>query len=319
MMPRVSLIMTVRNGERYLARSLSSLLTQSFTDVEVIVVDNGSTDATANILADFDDFRLKIITVDSNLVSTFASGISKALNAATGEFVAVQDSDDISHESRIKKQVRFLEDNPEVGLVGTGVEWINENGDHLYFYTPASSSAEIMQSYSCINPLSHSSVMFRREIVHQFGGYNIAFSHACDFRMALDLMYSGYQISALEEPLVKIRQHSNQETALSHTVLARSRDILSLLIYAQGLPFLTKISRSRGRRQIIKAKFQRALGLLHNGNKLGALKMLGIAALEAPFYLLIYMTVRTFRGQLGDAPRPAPHLRSNKSRLWVKP
>lgn len=305
-MPRVSLVMTVRNGEQYLANALSSLATQSFTDTEIIVVNNGSTDATATILENFADPRLKVISVDPNLGNTFASGISKALAAATGEFVAVQDSDDFSHENRIEKQVRLLENNLAVGLVGTGVEWINENDNHLYFQIPPSKNSELMQHYAWMNPLAHSSVMFRRSLSNHFGGYNTNFGHACDYRMALDIMYGGSQISALKEPLVKMRQHSNQETALAHTALIRSQDHLGLLDYAQDLPFLTKSSRSKGRHQITKAKFQIVLNLLRDGEKLAALKNFGEAAAEAPLYLLLYVIVRTLRGQLGDAPRPQP-------------
>jgi glycosyltransferase involved in cell wall biosynthesis len=79
----------------YLADALSGLLSQSFSDIEIIVTNNGSTDSTAEILASVNDPRLKIISVDPFLNSTFASGILKAFNVAIGEFVAVQDSDDI--------------------------------------------------------------------------------------------------------------------------------------------------------------------------------------------------------------------------------
>ena len=303
-MPRVSLIMTVQNGEQYLANALSSLAAQSFTDTEIVVVDNGSTDTTAKILNEFGDRRLKIITVDPNPNNSFATGISKAFNAATGEYVAVQDSDDFSCEDRIEKQVRFLETAPEVGLIGTGVEWIDKNNDHLCFQLPLSKNAELMQQYAKLNPLAHSSVMFRRALANQFGGYNTNFSHACDYRMALDFMYAKYTVSALNEPLVKIRQHSNQQTAQPHTALIRSWDQLALLEYAQDLPFLTKASRSEGLNHITKAKFQIVLNLIHKNEKLDALKFFCAAALDAPLYLIMYVIVRTLRGQLGDTPRP---------------
>ena len=131
-MPRVSLIMTVRNGERYLSESISSLIHQSFIDTEIVVVDNGSKDGTSEILASIDDPRLKIISVDPNLNSTFASGISRAFNAATGEYIAVQDSDDISDKSRIKKQVHFLEEHQDVGLVGSKFKFIDQYGGYLF-------------------------------------------------------------------------------------------------------------------------------------------------------------------------------------------
>jgi glycosyltransferase involved in cell wall biosynthesis len=163
-MPRVSLIMTVRNGERYLSNALSSLLSQSFSDIEIIVTNNGSTDSTAEILASVNDPRLKIISVDPFLNSTFASGILKAFNVAIGEFVAVQDSDDISEKCRIEKQVHFLETHPSVGLVGSNFEFINEYDEHLWYSEATASSNKLMQQYAVGNQLAHSTIMFRRKI-----------------------------------------------------------------------------------------------------------------------------------------------------------
>ena len=280
----------------------------------------GSTDATKQILAATQDYRLNTINVSPSQNTTFASGISKALAVATGEFVAVQDSDDFSYQSRIEKQVYFLENNPEVGLVGTGIEWINENGDHLCFCQSLGEGGgfDLVQQYAWMNPLAHSSVMYRRSLAIKLGGYNVNYSQACDYRMALDILNSGYQISVIDEPLVKIRQHSRQETALPHTALIRSEDFLSLLELAQGLTFLTRGPRIKGQHQITKTKFQVFLNLLTSGKKIAALKILTKAALEAPFYLAACVIIRIIRGQLGDAPRPQPQSRIEGTGWWTK-
>jgi glycosyltransferase involved in cell wall biosynthesis len=302
-MPRVSIIMTVRNGERYLSDALSSLLSQSFSDIEIIVTNNGSTDSTAEILASVNDPRLKIISVDPFLNSTFASGILKAFNAAIGEFVAVQDSDDFSENSRIEKQVHFLETHPSVGLVGCNFELINEYDEHLFYTKASASSNKLMQQYAVGNQLAHSTIMFRRKIAVESGGYDTEFEHACDYKMALDILYAGHKISVIAESLVKIHRHPDQETALPSTAMIRSLNLLNLLQYAQELSFLTKSWRLKGRNQITKAKFQIVLNLFHNGQKLDAFKYFGKIALETPFYLSLYTIVRTLRGQLGDAPQ----------------
>ena len=303
-MPRVSLIMTVRNGERYLSESISSLIHQSFIDTEIVVVDNGSKDGTSEILASIDDPRLKIISVDPNLNSTFASGISRAFKAATGEYIAVQDSDDISDKSRIKKQVHFLEEHKDVGLVGSKFKFIDQYGGYLFTTKDFPECDELMQKYAEGNFLAHSTIMFRREIANEIGGYNEDFEYACDYRMALDFLYAGYKISGINEPLVKIRRHADQETVQPTSMMIRNQNLLSLLKYAQSLPFLSKKSLLKGQRQITKSKFQTTLILLRRGNRLDALKLFGITALRSPFYLITYALTRALLGQLNDTPQP---------------
>ena len=303
-MARVSIIMTVRNGEKYLTEAISSILEQTFIDTEMIIVNNGSIDGTSTILKNIDDPRLKIVTVDPDPNNTFASGISKAFKAATGEYVAVQDSDDISDKTRIEKQIRFLEIHQEVGLVGSRVNVIDKFGEHLFTSQELPKCSELMQKYTEGNFLAHSTIMFRREIVDKIGGYNLHFEYACDYRLALDILFSGHKISAINEPLVKSRRHDEQETAQQNTAITQNQNLLSLLKYAQKLPFLTKASLLKGQRQITKAKFQATLNLFHRGNTLEALKLFGITALKSPFYLIAYALTRTLRGQLNDAPRP---------------
>jgi len=249
------------------------------------------------------DPRLKIISVDPFLNSTFASGILKAFNVAIGEFVAVQDSDDISEKCRIEKQVHFLETHPSVGLVGSNFEFINEYDEHLWYSEATASSNKLMQQYAVGNQLAHSTIMFRRKIAVESGGYDTEFEYACDYKMALDILYEGHNISAISESLVKIHRHPDQETALPSTAMIRSLNLLNLLKYAQELPFLHKSWRLKGRKQITKAKFQIVLNLFHNSQKLDAFKFFAKIALETPFYLSLYTIVRTLRGQLGDAPR----------------
>ncbi len=314
-MPRVSLIMTVRNGERYLTAAMSSLLQQSFLDTEIIVVNNGSTDSTPEILKNINDPRLRIISVNPNLNSTFASGISTAFNAAVGEYIAVQDSDDISDKSRIEKQVRFLETHKDVGLVGSQFNLIDKFGKYLFTSKNLPKCNELMHKYAEGNYLAHSTIMFRRNIANAIGGYNKNFEYACDYRLALDILYAGYKISAINKPLVKVRQHADQETVQPNTATIRNQNLLSLLEYAQNLPFLTKTSLLKGRRQITKAKFQAALNLLRRGNRLAAIKLFGITALESPIYLITYSLVRIIRGQLYDAPQPRKSKSKEKMRI----
>ena len=303
-MPCVSLIMTVQNGEKYLAQAISSLLEQSFLDTELVVVNNGSNDHTLEILEGINDERLKVISIAPDPRNTFASGIAKALKASVGEYVAVQDSDDISEANRIEKQWKYLEAHQDVGLVGSKFYVIDQFGKTLGTSADLPESDELMQKYAEGNSLAHSSVMFRREIAVKSGGYNQRFAYACDYRLALDILNAGYKIAAINQPLIKSRRHVDQETVKKGSEIIRNQNLLALLQHAQGLNFLNKKSILKGRRQITKAKFQGVLNSLMKDDYFSAFKLFIDAALEAPIYIMVYAFVRTVRGQLKDTPRP---------------
>src|SRR5262245_40553428 len=128
MKPIVSVVMPVFNGERYLVEAANSIFRQTHPDFEFIIVDDGSTDGTADLLADLrrQDDRVKVITQPHNL------GVAAALNAgcqaARGIFVARMDADDVSLPDRFMEQTSFLNRRPDIALVGGAVQLIDQNG-----------------------------------------------------------------------------------------------------------------------------------------------------------------------------------------------
>ncbi len=126
--PRVSVLMTTYNGERFLSEAIESILQQSYTNLELIVVDDGSTDSSASIIRSFSarDSRVRGIFLEKNL------GIPKAANrglrAARGEYVARMDSDDLCHRDRLLKQISYLDKHQELQLLGCHIRAINEEG-----------------------------------------------------------------------------------------------------------------------------------------------------------------------------------------------
>src|SRR5881628_1397374 len=124
MRPTVTVLMPVLNGERYVREAVDSILRQSWSDFEFVIVDDGSTDATPRILHSFDDARIRIITNPSR------EGIAKALNrglvSATRDFIARHDADDVAHPARLATEIAFLRANPDVALMGTQVRVIDD-------------------------------------------------------------------------------------------------------------------------------------------------------------------------------------------------
>ncbi|MDQ3072975.1 MAG: glycosyltransferase family 2 protein, partial [Bacteroidota bacterium] len=115
--PLVTVLTSVYNGEEYLREAIESILNQSFTDYEFLIVNDGSTDKTAEILAGYFDPRIRIIHNNKNKGLSFS--LNSGLEASFGVYVARQDADDISLRDRLRKQVDFMEKNPQIHVCGT--------------------------------------------------------------------------------------------------------------------------------------------------------------------------------------------------------
>ena len=180
MAPKVSVVMSVYNEERHVEEAIRSILDQTFKDFEFIVVDDGSTDKTPQILRSFSDPRLKIIR-QRNM------GLTKALNRgislAEGEYIARMDADDVSLPERLERQVKFLDENPEVGIVGTAYYEIDAEGRILgreRFPTRDEDLRKVLIRY---NPFFHASVMIRRTVFEKVGLYDESFPYAQDYEL----------------------------------------------------------------------------------------------------------------------------------------
>ena len=127
--PIVTVLMSVYNGERYLNEAIDSILAQTFTDFEFLIIDDASTDSTPKILHSYDDPRIRIVTNEENLGLT--KSLNKGLALAQGEYIARMDADDISLPERLMMQLNFLIDNKTVPLVGSGAIMIDEDGKSI--------------------------------------------------------------------------------------------------------------------------------------------------------------------------------------------
>ncbi|MDE2223595.1 MAG: glycosyltransferase family 2 protein, partial [Candidatus Omnitrophica bacterium] len=136
--PRVSVLMTIYNAAPFLQESIDSLLTQSFQNWELIAVENGSTDTSAEILAGYKDPRIRVFHFSQNMGRTLA--LIQALGQSRGEYVAILDADDVAHPLRFARQVEFLDNDPETVLVGSWVQHIDEKGRVFKTWEPPTES-----------------------------------------------------------------------------------------------------------------------------------------------------------------------------------
>ena len=168
--PRVSVVIGTYNGERFLRPAIQSILNQTFRDFELIAIDDCSTDGTLQILREFKDDRMRIVCNERNLgiAGTFNNGIA----AARGEYVALQDHDDISLPTRLECQVAYLDKHAQVGMVGSSCKVMDEAGTLVPHWPVEYDDAKLRWSLLWRCPFFHTTVMVRRRAIEEAGGYS---------------------------------------------------------------------------------------------------------------------------------------------------
>ncbi len=205
-MPTVSVIMTVYNGERFLRPAVDSILAQTISDWELIVVDDGSKDATSDILLSYRDSRVKVMRYEQNRKQAVCS--NRAIEVSTGRYIARLDADDISLPNRLEEQVGYLERHPDVALVGSAAFEINEEGARVGFRPGGLGDCALKLILSAYNPIVHSSVVFRADAARELNGYNEEecywFSEDYEF---LSRLACWRKAVVLSQPLIEYRVH----------------------------------------------------------------------------------------------------------------
>ena len=209
--PAVSVLMAVYNGERHLRAAIESVLGQTRDDFEFLIIDDGSTDNTPKILAEYgrDDRRIVIHRVSHG-------GRSAALNLgcqrASAELVAILDADDLALPDRVERQHRFLRMSGDVAVLGGGMLLIDEQGRIVGGDRVRTGDAEIRRALAHSCPFYHSNVMFRRSAVEAVGGYRTVFELAEDYDLWLRVAEAGYGLASLREYIGQYRSHPHQES-----------------------------------------------------------------------------------------------------------
>lgn len=208
-MVKVSVLLPVYNVEAYLAESLASIQSQTLSDIEVIIVDDGSTDGTRAIAerAAAADARVQVVAMLSN--RGLVAALNQGLTFCRAPFIARMDGDDIALPTRLEMQLRFLEENPGVALVGCATKAINEQGKPIPGFGVSlkpSNERDIANTMLFSAPCLHI-WMARAELYEKLGGYR-ELRFAEDFDFLLRAVSAGFRISNLCEPLMLIRKRS---------------------------------------------------------------------------------------------------------------
>lgn len=196
--PAVSVIMAVHNGAAWVAEAVRSVLDQTMPDLELIVVDDASSDGTAGILAGLADPRLRVQRTER---LGLARALNEGLRLARAPLVARLDADDVAAPDRLARQVAFMQARPEVGVLGTGAREVDAAGRAWGVVRPPAADADIRRALIRRNLFVHSSVMVRRALLVDAGGYDPSFPVAQDYDLWLRLARRT-RLANLPEPLV---------------------------------------------------------------------------------------------------------------------
>lgn len=172
MIPEISIVMSVYNGEQYLREAIESILNQTFRNFEFIIVDDGSTDRSNEIVKSYTDPRIVFI---EQCNTGLATALNNGIRIAKSQFIARMDADDVSMPNRLETQYNFLKNNPEYILVGSNVEVIDMDGEFVYNSNLPSNWNEIKSRFPDTS-FYHSSVIYSLDAFKKAGGYFSAIS-----------------------------------------------------------------------------------------------------------------------------------------------
>lgn len=210
MLPKISVIMPVYNGEHFVSTAIDSILAQSWTDFELILINDGSTDKSQDIINGYGDARIRIINNEKNVGLSATRNIG--LEAALGKYIAWLDCDDVSEPTRLEKQLELMESDPTIGLCGTWVETFGDNNNQLWKYP---SSPEFLRCRMLFDdPVATSSVMLRRSVVENGNmRFDLEYPPAEDYDL-WERISCHSRIANIPEILTRYRIHGNQTSVI---------------------------------------------------------------------------------------------------------
>lgn len=209
--PTISVVMSMYNSERYLREAVDSILGQQFTDFEFIIINDGSSDKSVDIINSYDDPRIRLVhQTNHGLVYSFNKGIK----LARATYIARMDSDDISLPSRFTKELEWLEKKPKRGLVGSYFAYVDKNSKRTAVtMTWPTKHIDILRTMYFVNPYGHGTIMMRREAAIGVGAYRAEYEPAEDYDLWTRIA-ERWEIGEIPEVLYLWRLHYKN---VSHT------------------------------------------------------------------------------------------------------
>lgn len=242
--PKLSVVMSVYNAAKFLRPAIDSILGQTFSDFEFIIIDDGSTDDSKKIIKSYKDPRIKLI---SRVNKGLTASLNEGFGLAVGEYIARQDADDISLKERFQLEVDFLDKHPDIGLVGSNYIAVDEAGKkEVVTSNIFTHPADLKACLVLCNQYGHGSIMLRREILKKVSGvkgYDAKVGHVEDYDLWVRLSRVT-NVANIEKPLYKWRKvassvtHSKLEEQVRLTFVVRDKAFLHYLKHRRDYSLL---------------------------------------------------------------------------------
>ncbi|MEM3362588.1 MAG: glycosyltransferase [Candidatus Aenigmatarchaeota archaeon] len=213
--PLVSVIMPVYNASEFLDNAITSIIKQTYQNFEFIIIDDASVDNSWQIIQKYKKLypdKIKAFHLKRNLNRGGDACFNIGLKYARGKYIARMDADDIAHPQRLEKQVKFLEKNSHVFLVGASAYVIDQQGKKIGEKIMPIHHEDIFSEYVIFHPIIHSTIMFRNHIIKRVNFYRQYFSSNNDYYTLFELINKGYRFENLPDKLVYYRIHSRNDS-----------------------------------------------------------------------------------------------------------
>lgn len=205
--PKVSVIMAVYNTEKYLKESIESILNQSFSDFEFIIINDWSTDTSADIIESYSRLDSRIIFLQNEVNSWISKTRNKWLKSAKWEYIANFDSDDLAETNWLETQISFLENNKEISVCGSNINFINKESKLVQKLKYPETDKDIKDSLYYVNPFVHSTVVIRKLCFDEVWFYNEIIKNAEDLDLWFRFSNKWYILHNTQKYLVNYRIH----------------------------------------------------------------------------------------------------------------
>lgn len=208
-LPLVSVLIPTYNSEKYIKDTLKSILNQTYVNLEIVVIDDASTDSTVEIVKKYKDKRIKLYVNEKNL--GISENMNKAIKLSKGKYLAIMDADDWSYPYRIEQQVKLMENNPKVVLCSGYMDICDENLNFRNTRTYPITDKDIRRAIVKYDPISHPASMWRMSELLKTSLYNKNFPICRDYDLVVRISeYGEYQ--NIPEPLIRYRVRKDSET-----------------------------------------------------------------------------------------------------------
>jgi glycosyltransferase involved in cell wall biosynthesis len=281
----VSVVMSVLNGERDLREAIDSVLGQTLQNLELVLIDNGSTDGTAAIISSYTDPRITVLRNEKTV--SLPASLNRGIRAAKAPLIGRLDADDIAKPERFELQVAYMDRHPTVAMIGTWWEffWTDKDGRRVVEQGPETpvDHAPLVDRIAAVNPLGHSTLMFRRDVIMSLGCYDESMPYAQDWALVMAVSQH-HRLGCIPHHVTMVRQHENQLSAAPVWAKTRLEDAAAMHRLGLLHPAISLQGRTAGRRALAGVYLRLAQIHQREGALVKAARLIAQSLALAPFH-----------------------------------